>query len=77
MTTGMHEVRREMAEHSMAVSFFGRSRPFFGLYPNLFAASVRSVALPWTAVFGSTYLCEEAFSHMTKQDNEAIKPMNI
>jgi len=61
----MHEVRREMAEHSMAVSFFGRSRPLFGLYPNLFAASVRSKALRLTAVFGSTYLCQEAFSQMT------------
>jgi hypothetical protein len=66
MTTDVHEVRRQMAEHSMAVSFFfGRSRPIFGLYPNLSAALVGSIALPWTADFGSTCLCEEAFSQVT------------
>ena len=48
----MHEVRGEMAEPSMAVSFFGRSRPLFGLYPNLFATSVRAIALRLTVVFG-------------------------
>jgi hypothetical protein len=37
---------------------------FFGLHQNLFAASVRSLALRLTAFFGSTYLCEEAFFQM-------------
>jgi len=37
MTAGMHEVRREMAEHSIAMFFFFfcSSRPLFGLYPYL------------------------------------------
>jgi len=56
MTTGMFEIRREMAENSIAVSIFGRSRPLFGLYPNLFTSTLRSKALSLTAVVGSTYL---------------------
>jgi hypothetical protein len=43
---------------------FGRSRPLFDLYQNLFAASVRSTALRLTAVSGSTYLCEGTFCRM-------------
>jgi len=41
-----------------------RSRPLFGLCQNVFASSVRSIALRFTELFGSTYLCEEAFSQM-------------
>jgi len=41
---------------------FGRSRALCGVYQNLLANSVLSVALRLTAFFGSTYLCEEAFS---------------
>jgi hypothetical protein len=45
---------------------FGQSRLLFGLYQNLFAASVQSIALRPEAFFGSTYICEEAFSQMVK-----------
>jgi hypothetical protein len=31
------------------------------VYQNAFVASIRSIALSVTDVFGSTYLCEEAF----------------
>jgi hypothetical protein len=41
---------------------FGRSRSLFGLYQNLFSASVQTVALRLTVFLGPTYLCEEAFS---------------
>jgi len=44
--------------------FVGQSPPLFGLYKNLFSASVRSIALRLTAFFGSTHLCEEAFSQV-------------
>jgi hypothetical protein len=37
---------------------------FYGYYQNLFAASLRQTALRLTASFGSTYICEEAFSKM-------------
>jgi hypothetical protein len=43
---------------------FGRQRPLFGLYHNLFATPVWSKTLRVTALFGSSYLCEEAFSSM-------------
>jgi hypothetical protein len=43
---------------------FDRSRPLFGIYQNLFAASVQSIALRLTVFFGSPYLYEEAFSQM-------------
>jgi hypothetical protein len=36
----------------------------FGLYRNLFATLMRSVALCVTAFFRSAYLCEEAFSQV-------------
>jgi hypothetical protein len=41
-----------------------RSRPLFGLYQNLFAASERSISSFFGSIFESTYLCEEAFSQM-------------
>jgi hypothetical protein len=44
--------------------FFGQSPPLFGLYQNLFSASVRSIALRLTAFFVSTHVYEEAFSHI-------------
>ena len=47
---------------SIAASCFRLSRPLFVLCQNLLASSVRSVALRLAGVFGSTYLCEEAFS---------------
>ena len=43
---------------------FGRLWPLFGLYQNLFAASVQSVAVRLTGFFGSTYLCKETFSQI-------------
>ena len=44
-----------------------------GLYQNLSAASVQSIALRLTTLFGSTYLCEEAFSQTKiNQDTEAV-----
>jgi hypothetical protein len=33
------------------------------LYQNLFLASARSTVLGVTALFGSTYICEETFPH--------------
>jgi hypothetical protein len=42
----------------------GRSLPLFGLYGNVFAASIRSTALRLTAFFGSALLCEEALSQI-------------
>jgi len=54
-----------------------RSRPLFGLYENLFAASVLSIDLS-DSIFGSTYLCEEICSQMkTNQDTKAVYPMYI
>jgi hypothetical protein len=51
-----------VAKQSIAASFLVDRA--FGLYQNLFAASVLSVALRLTAFLGSTYLWEEAFSQM-------------
>jgi len=58
---------------------FGRSQLLYGLYQNLFATSVRSKCLCWTALFGSTYLCEESFSRvkMIKSRYEAVGPTDI
>ena len=41
-----------------------RSRPLFGLCPNLFATSLRSTAVRLTELFGSTYFCQESLSRM-------------
>jgi hypothetical protein len=41
-----------------------RSRTLFVLHQNLFATSVRSIALRLAAFFLSTYLCEDAVSQM-------------
>ena len=38
---------------------FGQSQPHFGVYQNLFAASVPSIAVCLTALFESTYLCKD------------------
>ena len=50
--------------NSIAASCFSLSRPLFGVCQHLLASSIRSVALRLTGAFGSTYLCEEAFSQM-------------
>ena len=50
-----------------------RWRLLFGLYQNLSAASVQSIALRFTTLFGSTYLCEETFSKIKiNQDTEGV-----
>jgi hypothetical protein len=51
-----------VVKQSIAASFSVDRSRVFGPYKNLFAALVRSVAHRFTAFFGSTYVCEEAFS---------------
>ena len=55
--------KSEVAKQSIAASCLPMVAAF-GLYQNLFAASVGSVTLRLTAFFRSTYLCEEAYSQM-------------
>jgi len=38
---------------------FCQSRPLFGVYQNLFATSVPSIAICLAALFGSIYLCKD------------------
>jgi len=47
---------------SIAASCLANRDRFVVSIQNLFASSVRSVALRLTAFFESTYLCEEAFA---------------
>jgi len=41
-----------------------RSGPLFGLNQNLLSTLAKSIALLLTTFFGSTYICEQAYSHI-------------
>ena len=71
LTTNIEEKWRHSSTHPLRQRWpnsrfrsTSQSRPLFGLYRNLFAASVRSTAHRLTAFFGSICLCEKAFFQM-------------
>jgi hypothetical protein len=61
-TTGVLVYYSVKARLDRGHQLFGQSWPIFGVYQNLFAASVPSIAICLTAFFGSTYLCKDSFS---------------
>jgi hypothetical protein len=63
-TTGLSVYDSAKARPDRGGQMFGRLRTLFGVYQNLFAASVPSVGFHLTALSGSTYLCNDAFPQM-------------